>query len=71
MKTITITPEIINQVKNLLNTTGVNDIARRVGVSQYTVSMIKKGKYDQDGPLQDTWGDKRCPITGFLTYEKY
>lgn len=64
-----ITPEIVNAVKALLKTNGVNDTARNVGISQYVVSCIKAGRYDDDKPLQDPWKG-RCPITGFVI-DKY
>lgn len=65
-KLITITPEKIDKVKDLLTRNTIRGAARYAGVSFYTAWNIAKGNYDKPEPLQQYKPNySRCPITGF------
>lgn len=63
---ITITPDKIEKVKELLKHNTIRGAARYAGVSFYTAWQISKGNYDTPNPLpvkRELYN--RCPISGF------
>jgi hypothetical protein len=60
-----ITEPLVIRVKELLENNSKREVARRVGVSFYTVWCISMGKYDNNEPLHGKIMEGRCPITGF------
>lgn len=65
---VTIDKQTITRIKELLQSNGIRESARRAEVSYYTAWCVSKGKYDNDQPLQENNNiyAQRCPITGFL-----
>ena len=65
-KLITITPEKIEKVKDLLTRNTIRGAARYAGVSFYTAWQIAKGNYDTPDPLPVKTKElfNKCPITG-------
>lgn len=65
-KLITITPEKIAKVKDLLQRNTIRGAARYAGVSFYTAWQIAKGNYDTTDPLPVKTKElfNKCPFTG-------
>lgn len=68
-KVKTITAAKVKRVKDLLSHGySTHKVASLIGVSQYTVCNIAKGKYDTEEPLvpnrREYADTSRCPITG-------
>jgi len=64
---ITITPDKIEKVKDLLKRNSIRASALYAGVSYFTAYHISKGTYDSPEPIPVKKKElfTRCPITGF------
>lgn len=66
-KLITITPDKIEKVKDLLKRNSIRASALYAGVSFYTAWQISKGNYDTPEPIPVKKKElfNKCPIAGY------
>ena len=65
MPKLTITPEKIDKVKDLVKRNSIRGAAKYAGISYYTANRIVHGYYENEEPLPVKINEKRCLITGF------